>query len=415
MARLNLLLPLVTLLPACPRAAGKIVGAAVLPHGDFAFDPSLVQNQNHSVELHEGCLRVAAAVAALAPDLILLTTPHGVESERMFSFYRNSNGSGFAHLGDDLHNASFPGYDVDLNVTMDPAAVAQLSTALLLLNPNANVSTLLSFGDGEAQALRWGEVIPLTMIWEQYENTTKRSRAVADASTDSDGDPGDDDNGGGSRQLQHQQREPQLPHVVIWSVPARRYTETLSMVSSGELTALGRGLGVAAEALPQRVVVVVSADLAHTHLASGPYGFSPDAEPFDEACGVWARTLDSAALVTTALGHANNAESCGYTGLVVLDGLLQATTYRYASSNTGGEEEEEVAEVASRWAGLRGFTTAVWRRPAARTDAATETAHASAAAGATSAWNASVIVGPFHPTYYGMMTVFFERLDTTRW
>ena len=33
--------------------------------------------------------------------------------------------------------------------------------------------------------------------------------------------------------------------------------------------------------MSERVLVVVSADLAHTHLASGPYGYSNASEPFD--------------------------------------------------------------------------------------------------------------------------------------
>ena len=37
-----------------------------------------------------------------------------------------------------------------------------------------------------------------------------------------------------------------------------------------------------------RKQVLVSSDLAHTHLASGPYGYSPAAEPFDLAVGRWA-------------------------------------------------------------------------------------------------------------------------------
>lgn len=32
----------------------------------------------------------------------------------------------------------------------------------------------------------------------------------------------------------------------------------------------------------RRVIVVISADLAHTHSASGPYGYSNTSEPFDE-------------------------------------------------------------------------------------------------------------------------------------
>lgn len=232
----------------------RVVGAAVLPHGDFAFDPSLVGNKNHSLELHKGAQAVGAAVAALHPDIIVLTTPHGIESERDFAFYRNTNGSGFAHLGDDLHNASFPGYDVNLNISMAPDIVRNLTASLLAMDPTANVSTLLSFADGEAQALRWGEVVPLKLVFEQYKEL--------------EGMPP-----GGSQTAE-------LPSVVVWSVPSRRYTETDTMVGSGELTRLGANLATSLERLDERVVVLVSADLAHTHLASGPYVRS-----FSRCCG----------------------------------------------------------------------------------------------------------------------------------
>ena len=39
-----------------------------------------------------------------------------------------------------------------------------------------------------------------------------------------------------------------------------------------ELLGVGRRLGAALEALDKRVAVVISSDLAHTHLASGPCG-----------------------------------------------------------------------------------------------------------------------------------------------
>ena len=328
-------------------AHAKVVGAAVLPHGDFAFDPSLVDFKNHSVALHDGSKLVGAAIADLEPDLIVLTTPHGIESERDFVFYKNSNGSGFASIGDDLHNASFPSYKVPLNVTMDPDTVAHLASSLLALNPSANVSTLLSFADSEAQALRWGEVVPLKLIFDEYNKTS--------SGNGSDG--------------------ASLPHVVIWSVPSRRYTQTDTMVGSGEMTSLGEDLGHTLEAMPERVVVVVSADLAHTHLASGPYGYSKDAEPFDEACGVWARSLNRSALLDTALQHAAHAESCGYTGLVVLDGLLQSTPNNSALGAVHGRR-------------LRG-----------------------AGSSHKVEWNSSIVVGPFHPTYYGMMPAMFELIS----
>ena len=78
------------------------------------------------------------------------------------------------------------------------------------------------------------------------------------------------------------------------------------------------------EPLPLRVVVVISADLAHTHLASGPYGYSNASEPFDQAVGSWARSLDPAPLLVSAAELVDRALSCGYTGLVMLHGMLQA-------------------------------------------------------------------------------------------
>lgn len=40
------------------------------------------------------------------------------------------------------------------------------------------------------------------------------------------------------------------------------------------------------EPLKERVAIVVSADMAHTHLASGPYGYSNASEPFDQVRAV---------------------------------------------------------------------------------------------------------------------------------
>ena len=45
---------------------------------------------------------------------------------------------------------------------------------------------------------------------------------------------------------------------------------------------LGTELFALLEPLHEKVAVVISADLAHTHLASGPYGYSNASEPFDE-------------------------------------------------------------------------------------------------------------------------------------
>ena len=73
-----------------------------------------------------------------------------------------------------------------------------------------------------------------------------------------------------------------------------------------------------------------------------------------QACGHWAQTLDRDTLVITAAGYVDQALSCGYTGLVMLHGVM------------------------------------------------------SAAARGTADWASTLLVN-FHPSYYGMMVASFLR------
>ncbi|WAR00238.1 FRDA-like protein, partial [Mya arenaria] len=150
-----------------------------------------------------------------------------------------------------------------------------------------NVSLLSAFGpegSNNSVPLRWGEVIPLLLV-----NMTATVK------------------------------------VVILSQPTRRYTETLDMTT--ELTNLGRHLGMFLHGLTERVAVVISADLAHTHKADGPYGYSNASEPFDKLMGDWASTMSSV-FIDMAAQYVDRALSCGYTGLKMLDGMFTLGTPR---------------------------------------------------------------------------------------
>ena len=66
--------------------------------------------------------------------------------------------------------------------------------------------------------------------------------------------------------------------------------------------------------------------------ASGPYGFSPAAAPFDRAVGRWARApaADADALLGEAASLADKALSCGFPSLVMLHGALRQNFSRFA-------------------------------------------------------------------------------------
>ena len=170
--RLLPLLPVLLLFLLATRpASSRVVGAAVIPHGDFTFDPSLVHFKNGSKELHAAAIGAGKAISALRPELIFLTTPHGMALERDFAVYENSNASGFASIGQDLHNASFPQYRVQLRRPGDKGLATDLARHLEEAM-GANVSGLLNFADSEPAALRWGEVVPLSFLNESKDVPT---------------------------------------------------------------------------------------------------------------------------------------------------------------------------------------------------------------------------------------------------
>eukprot|EP01063_Lacrimia_lanifica_P014313 TRINITY_DN20931_c0_g1_i1.p1 TRINITY_DN20931_c0_g1~~TRINITY_DN20931_c0_g1_i1.p1 ORF type:complete len:316 (+),score=83.59 TRINITY_DN20931_c0_g1_i1:61-1008(+) len=299
---------------APPRAVGEVVAAVVLPHGDFVYDPSLVHGANGSKALHQAAVAAGRWLSEeVQPDVVLLSTPHGLELEHDFVLYENLVLTGYAPLGQDLHNASAPGYKVWMNLTTDPDATSGMLRAF-----GAGVTGLKGFGGGMPLPISWGEIIPMSFL-------TRRLRQ----------------------------------RVVVIGQPLRRYNHSIAMID--DLLALGANVAGYFEGRPERVAVVISSDLAHTHLASGPYGYSPAAEPYDRAAGAWAADLNASALLRTAAGYqAGGAMSCGFTGLVLLQGVVDAVARREGC-------------------------------------------------GARAAWSSRMLAN-HHPTYYGMMVATFNRM-----
>lgn len=77
----------------------KIVGAFVLPHGGIALDPVNFNTTNHTARLeanalHEACLKVGQDVQDVNPEVIFLSTPHGIADYRNFLVYSNAVAAG---------------------------------------------------------------------------------------------------------------------------------------------------------------------------------------------------------------------------------------------------------------------------------------------------------------------------------
>ena len=270
-----------------------MAGAIIVPHGDFAFDPTLTEPWSMERRVAEDIAKASRQAGAwmanqVQPTIIVLSTPHGIKLDFDFSIFMGHRGSGFATIGNDQYNKSKL-YNVTVQVDLAPTIAEGLLATLK--RQKGNVSGFYSFTDDMDLPLQWGEIIPLLMI------------------------PGSVNGNGPPRQ-----------HL-IWSHPKRRYDHAPDMVP--ELLRLGNYIRTwAEEQRSERIGVVISADLAHTHQPQGPYGYSNASGPFDAAIGHWASNpcQNSASLLTIAASLERQALCCGFTGLVLLHGMLCSGT-----------------------------------------------------------------------------------------
>jgi aromatic ring-opening dioxygenase LigB subunit len=373
-----------------------LAGAIVIPHGDFAYDPTLLPAGTVERRIAQH-IAVASRTAGrwlfddVQPDVLFLSTPHGIQLDTNFAIFMSKHGKGTVTIGGDLNNSSTQ-HDNSYNLTLGVELAPTLAQSLLddLTNAHQNVSGLYSYNEAEALPLQWGEIIPLSMIFPKerqphiQQETAEGRRRLRPTKP--------------SREQQGQHRIP----VLIWSNPERRYDHAPEMVP--ELLRLGEQYLLPwMEARPERMGVVISSDLSHTHQPQGPYGYSNASSPFDAAMGTWAMdpcsVKGTAALLETGRQLQTQAKSCGFTGLVLLHGLLCSSSTTARSAQTTTMKNSPTAVVASN-------TT-------------TSAGPLSASASSTGAWSSSRI--QFHSsvlanhnvTYYGMMVATFALVDNT--
>lgn len=248
-----------------------VVGAYILPHGAMILDPDRINLPKEAIELHHAMIKMAKTVEELKPDLIFITTPHSIALSNDFGIYMNKGGSGSAEWDNEYT-------EFKVQVEFDQ----ETSNELLdyLLDKETAVHGIATFTLGVDAPFRWGESVPLWFL----------------------------------RKLSPK------PKYILMSQPMRRLEETKELIP--ETLTLGNDLRLFFESLEKRVVVIISADMGHTHQTNGPYGFSEEAEPFDKLMEKWAGTLDEKLLIKKAIPKLDKALCCGYIGFVMLQGML---------------------------------------------------------------------------------------------
>jgi aromatic ring-opening dioxygenase LigB subunit len=243
-------------------------------------------------------------------DVVFLSSPHGIALSKDFAVYLNDVGSGSVSIGNEIQNtnnktdsASSSAYTI--NVPSIPLAPSLAKQLLKDLQQDEENVTGVGSPDNN-MPLYWGELIPLLLIPPFRDGESMEQRYLRTSTI-------------GRHAYAPLSIQPQ--HL-IWTHPLRRYHQAEAMIE--ELLRLGCFLGDWLEHRPERIGVVVSGDLSHTHRPDGPYGYSPTSALMDAALGSWASSPCDRAhdLLVSAASMQSQALSCGFTGLVLLHGML---------------------------------------------------------------------------------------------
>ncbi|NHJ84903.1 MAG: hypothetical protein FK734_05545 [Asgard group archaeon] len=248
-----------------------IVGAFILPHGSMILDPKKKGLPKEAIDLHHAMKKMASEINSLKPDLIFMTTPHSIALSNDFGLYLNVGGSGSAEW-----NNEYSEFQVKVEFDLE------IANELLefLVEKETAINGIATFTASIDAPLKWGEAVPLWFL----------------------------------RNLNSK------PKYILMSQPMRRYDNAKDLIP--ETLTLGNDLRIFFEGLKKRVVILISADLGHTHQESGPYGYTDIAQSFDELIEKWALTLDSKILLKEAVPLLDKALICGFIGFVMLQGIL---------------------------------------------------------------------------------------------
>ena len=246
-----------------------IVGAAIAPHGSLIL-PVSGRDDSKAGKIHQSMEKLAEHIQSLKPDIIFMSTPHGIALENDFGIYLNEKAVGTAEWKNDYQE-----FKVSLHLQ------SKMASSLLqkLQSKGVKAQGITTFSKLEPIPLRWGEAVPTWFL-----------------------------------------REIKTDYIIL-TQPARRIDHALDMIP--ELEQLGQELESYFNAIPDRVFILISADMAHTYQEDGPYGIHTSAQPFDDFVEKWAKTLERKYLIDNAGPMLYTALACGYTGFVTVGSLMR--------------------------------------------------------------------------------------------
>lgn len=269
--------------------------------------------------LFNATTKACKTIADLKPDIVILHTPHGLSLSKSLGVYLNAIAKGNA-----LWNEKWDEFNVEVPLDTELA----LSILEHLKVEGVDAQGVNSFARTEAP-LRWGEVVPIWYLEQQFKNSDQR-----------------------------------LKYVILSESMNRTNLKT-------DKIAIGKALGKFVKTIDQKVVVAISGDLSHAHTPAytniplylpdirWKISKSDKSVVFDRAIEAWATSCDTkligcsenvlpvykeaklwdAMIALDWLDHAvklqPEALSCGIGGFIVVHGILSQSESKIFSQVFG--------------------------------------------------------------------------------
>jgi len=277
-----------------------IQGVYIVPHGCLIFSPEDLPDYSSKIlPLNSSLSLISDEIYSLNPDLIVLTTPHGISLLNSFGVYCGYEGSGSS----EWHGKYT---EFTANLEFDRKEALNFIEFVKEKHKTMPIEGIVSFIESMPIPLRWSEVVPSFFLKERW---TKNAIDKTEYS---------------------EPRRP-FPKFLIISVPRSRLDLSGNLLENslefGQLMAEYFGKS------EKKVVFLQSGDLAHTHeIKTGkfkndpqPYPIQKDAfESFDAVLGEWAKDpLKNEGLLLKLAESLGIYLSCGYVTFVMMQGILR--------------------------------------------------------------------------------------------
>lgn len=257
----------------------SLVFACIAPHGSMII-PLLAGRDGHkALATRHAMEELGKRIAQAQPETIVIVTPHGHRIDGAFSLLNNVKLRG--QLGPEPEEGAYNSFSIDFDVDRElNAAIVDVARSLDV--PVSRLTYAVADDPNFPQPVDWGALVPLWFLGGLFYTQPKVVVACPDRGN--------------------------LP----WDI----------------FPAFGLAIRKSAESLGRRIAFIASADMGHSHDATGPYGYDPASAEYDQAVIEAVKAQDLGRLLSFDLEWVKRASTDSFGQILNLHGAIEGTNFQ---------------------------------------------------------------------------------------